>query len=113
MITINGYKFAENEEEFTSSLFTESEGTCFGYAKRYKRHIHLYNMQKELVGSFVGWGICKARELEASELPKGKKHGYWYSYGRLKEFENMDDIDYMNTNSRLRIGYDDKGSFYK
>jgi hypothetical protein len=113
MITINGYKFAESDEEFIDSLFTSSEGTCAGYAKRYKRHIHLYNMQKELIGDFVGWGVCTARHLRPSELPKGKKSGVRYSYGTLPMFENMDDIDFMNTNTRLRIGYDIKGSYYK
>jgi hypothetical protein len=49
MIVLNNEKFAENEKEFTDSLFV-SGGTCVGYAKGLKRQIKLYDAQKNLIG---------------------------------------------------------------
>jgi len=45
MITFNGFKFAKNETEFTSSLF-EKDGTCFGFYKTRKNGIVLMDHQK-------------------------------------------------------------------
>jgi len=47
MLTINGMKFAKNDNEFINSLF-ESGGTCDGYYKRMVRGIRLFDMQNKL-----------------------------------------------------------------
>ena len=74
MIILNNKKFAENETEFTESLFN-SGGTCAGYAKRLKRQIKLYNIQKELIGTINKYGVlCCATKIDG---------GYWYSYADI------------------------------
>lgn len=73
MITINAYKFAENEKEATDSLFHEN-GTASGYAKRYKRKIMFYDIQKNPVGVLNTQGVIgSARKLDNGKI--------WYSYG--------------------------------
>ncbi len=49
MIILNGKKFAENENEFTDSLF-ETDGTCVGYAKKNKVSVTLSDYNHKKVG---------------------------------------------------------------
>ena len=56
MITINKKKYAESEKEFVNSLFSK-DGTCFGYAKRYKRSIVLWDHNKIKVGGINKYGV--------------------------------------------------------
>jgi len=76
MITLNGSKFAETETEFLDSLFNTG-GTCKGYAKRYKRHVKLFNMQKDLIGVVNRFGLlaCATETID----------GTWYSFATIKE----------------------------
>jgi hypothetical protein len=76
MITLNGNKFAETENEFLNSLFTLE--TCSGYAKRLKRKIKIFNIQNELIAVVNRWGVLCC----ASKLASGK---YWYSHATVKE----------------------------
>lgn len=73
MITLNNKKFAESEKEFTESLFT-SGGTCSGYAKKYKRHIKIYDVTYTLIAEINRYGcICKANLQSDGSI--------WYNYG--------------------------------
>lgn len=49
MIILAGLKFAENNNEFLESLF-HTDSTCYGYAKRLKRQVNLYDMQHNIIG---------------------------------------------------------------
>ena len=40
MITLNGKKFAANDEQFTESLFDQT-GTCVGFYKKNKKLLNL------------------------------------------------------------------------
>ena len=76
MIELNGSKFAECDDEFVNSLFTHG-GTCNGYAKRLKRQIKLFNVQKGLIGVINKYGvICKANKTV---------DGIFYNHGTIKE----------------------------
>ena len=72
MITLNGKKFAKNEQEFTDSLFSKG-GTCSGYYKVYKTKINLYDHNMNLIGVIANKVLAKATKQD-----NGK---YWYSYG--------------------------------
>lgn len=48
MITFNGFKFAKNAKEFSSSLF-EKNGTCFGFYRTRKNGIILMDHQKTII----------------------------------------------------------------
>jgi hypothetical protein len=88
MIIINNLKFAECEKEFTDSLFAP-DGTCCGYAKRSKKGIHFYTMQKEVFAFINHWGVFgTARPLTPEE--RGNSRGkIWYSYGIPEVFGEM------------------------
>jgi len=75
MITLNGKKFAENENEFKNSLFA-SGGTCSGYYKRLKNKVKLFNIQMELIGVITKYKVL----AKATKLENGS---YWYSYGDI------------------------------
>jgi len=77
MIILNGKKFAESEDEFTSSLF-ESGGTCVGYARKNKCSVTLYNMQHEKIGVINKHGcLCKATKKDCGR--------WWYSFATIEE----------------------------
>ena len=93
MIELNGKKFAENEKEFTNSLFVGGS-TCVGYAKRLKRQIQLMDHQKNKIGVINRYGVLATATRQ--------KDGKWrYSYGnpalignyslkqQRKEIENL------------------------
>lgn len=103
MITLNGNKFAENEDEFLDSLFTKK--TCSGYAKRYKRHIRIYNAQKEQVARINRWGvICQATKLACGN--------YLYSYGVPKEIgEYQSHLQYKNEVEKLAVKIEPTANF--
>lgn len=63
MITIGNKKFAESEKEFIESLF-EGESTCFGYAKRLKNKIKLFDHQKKLKYVINQWGVICTASLD-------------------------------------------------
>jgi hypothetical protein len=48
MVIFDNKKYAENENEFTNSLF-DTDGTCVGYAKRLKNSIKLYDHNKNII----------------------------------------------------------------
>lgn len=77
MITLNGKKFALNDQEFTETLF-EHDGTAVGYYKPLKNKIRLYNMQRELIGVITQHGVLAC----ATKTPNG---AYWYSHATIKE----------------------------
>lgn len=52
MLTINGRKFAKNDNEFLGSLF-DAAGTCSGFYKMVRGGCRLYNMQKDLFAFVV------------------------------------------------------------
>jgi len=52
MLTINGKKYVKNDAEFTDTLF-QAGGTAYGYYKKLKNGIQLFNMQKELFAFIV------------------------------------------------------------
>lgn len=69
MITVNGYKFARNDREFTDSLF--SDATCVGYYKPDgKGGIFLLDHQRNRVG-----GIRRDRLVYRASK---RERGYWY-----------------------------------
>ena len=71
MIHLNGKKFAENEKEFVNSIF-ESDGTCVGFARRYKKSVSLFDHQKNKIAVINNHGVlCCAT--------KRKDGRYWYS----------------------------------
>lgn len=72
MITLNGKKFARNDREFTSSLFSPG-GTCVGYYRPSRRCVVLMDMHKRRIGIINADG-CLAK---ATKLDNGR---YWYSY---------------------------------
>jgi hypothetical protein len=75
MITLNGNKFAANDKEFTSSLFSKG-GTCVGFYRTFKNTINILDMQKVKVGI-----INKHKVLAlATKRDDGK---WWYSYGDI------------------------------
>lgn len=76
MIILNGRQFAESDDEFVSTLFDKTRTeTAYGYAKRLKRQVKLFDHQKNLIGMINKYGcLCKA-------TPQGGK--YWYSYGDI------------------------------
>ena len=73
MITLNGKKFARNDDEFTSSLFKRG-GTCVGFYKVNKRSITLLDMHKNKIGVINREGVLGT----ATKLDDGN---WWYSYG--------------------------------
>ena len=75
MITLNNVKFAENEKEYTDSLF-KLGGTCNGYYKRLKRKVKLYDRQKNLIGVINAYGVL----LKATKRQDGR---YCYSFGEV------------------------------
>lgn len=92
MLILNGKKFAENEKEFTDSLFSTGE-TCVGYVKPYKRQAILLDHQKNRIGAIT----CHRCLLCATKASDGK---YWYSFADIKAIgkyekysEQCDDID--------------------
>ena len=72
MKILNGIKFAENDKEFTGSLF-DPDGTCSGFCKVKKRSIIFMDQQQEIF-AFAGHILGTANKRE--ELG-----GIWYSYG--------------------------------
>lgn len=98
MITLNGSKFAENEDEMVGSLFS-SGGTCVGTAKRFKRHIKLFNIAGELVGVVNRWGVLVA----ASKQPSG----IFYSFATIPEVGEYASYSLsVNEPKALAIGHD-------
>lgn len=75
MITLNGKKFAKNDEEFTNSLF-ERGGTCVGFYRVNKRSISLLDTNKNKIGVINRHGVLGS----ARKLDIGK---YWYSYATI------------------------------
>lgn len=66
MLTINGHKFAKNEQEAINSLFGTG-GTFYGFYKKLKGRIHLLDMQGEIFAAVIVnnafSGIVNARKL--------------------------------------------------
>jgi hypothetical protein len=105
MITLNGKRFAENENEFLDSLF-QAGTTCAGYARRLKRHIKLFDMQKNLVGVVTCHGV-----LAAATPVEGRPGRYWYNHadidliGRYERYSQCsEEIEALST------GYDFSGT---
>ena len=75
MIILNGQKFASNDNEFTSSLFTEK--TCNGFYKVNKSSITLQDIQRNKIGVINKYGVlCHARKLDTGK--------WWYSFCTIK-----------------------------
>ncbi len=99
MMILNGKKLAENEKEFTDSLF-EPGGTCVGYAKKNAKSVSILDHNRNKVGCINRHGVlCCATKQDSG--------GYWYSYadidilGRYESYmqeheEIRDAIAYMN-----------------
>ena len=98
MIVLNGKKFAENETEFTDSLF-EGGGTCVGYAKRLKRQIKITDHNKNIVGVINKHGVlCCATPLDNGKI--------WYSYADIDLIGKWDYSDMRETIDTLSAGRD-------
>ena len=92
MVELNRKQFAESEAEFTESLFRVG-GTCVGFAKRHKRQIKLFDLQKRIVGVINRWGVLCSASVQ-------KDGTVWYSFadidqvGRyLKRMQWEEDLD--------------------
>ena len=72
MIILNGKKFAQNDNEFTDSLFNKG-GTCVGYYRKYKKSISLLDHNKEKVGIINSDYVL----AKATKQDDGR---YWYSF---------------------------------
>ena len=94
MIKLNNVKFAENDNEFTDSLF-QAGGTCSGYYKVYKRRIVLMDKDKNRIGVIVNNVLGKATKQD-----NGK---YWYSYATP---EIIGDYDYTQQQRDIARVYD-------
>lgn len=70
-ITINGKKYAKNNNNFVETLF-EKDGTAFGYYKKHKNSVLFYTMQMELFAACIITpkfkGFVNARELNGKEF---------------------------------------------
>ena len=92
MITLNGVKFAQNDDEFINSLF-ENGGTCDGYYRVNKKSITLMDKDKNKIGV-----ICNMVLGKATKLDNGK---WWYSYGKpelIGEYDSyVQEQDELNT----------------
>jgi len=76
MIILNGKKFAQNDKEFSESLF-DPTGTCVGFYRRYKCSVVLFNPQRQRIGAINRHRVlCKATPSDG---------GYRYSYGTIPE----------------------------
>lgn len=81
MITINGRKYAQTEQEFTGSLF-QPGGTCDGYAKVRKGQrpgivtVHLFTPQNKLFAAF-GRNTHGEFIVSAHTMENGQN---WYMY---------------------------------
>lgn len=103
MIIINNVKFAESEDEFTQSLF--SNQTCSGFAKRFKRKVLLYDHQKKLQGVITTHGIIGT----ATQMD-----GYiWYSYGEPKLLRDFPYAKHYDAAREISISRDGKGLIFK
>ena len=71
MLTLNGKKFAKNENEMQNSLFSKG-GTCVGYYRVNKRAITIMDHQKNKVGAICNNVLGSARKVDG---------GYWHTYG--------------------------------
>ena len=99
MITLNNKKFAENENEFTDSLF-HSGGTCVGYARILKRQVKLFDIKNNHVGTINKNGcLC-----HHSKLDNGKS---WYCFADIKILgdysfmQQCEDIDKLTVSQTL------------
>jgi len=104
MITLNGKKFAENDNEITESLF-ETGGTCVGYAKRYSRRINLFDLQHTKVGV-----INRECVLGCASIVNGR---WWYSYADIDlvgKYESY--MQERNELESLATRYDSSGAFF-
>ena len=70
MITLNGKKFAKDENEMQDSLFHKG-GTCVGYYRVNKRSITIMDHQKKKVGVISNNVLGSTRKVEG---------GYWHTY---------------------------------
>lgn len=102
MIIIQGLKFAKNEKEFVNSLFEDGK-TAYGYAKRFKHHIYLYDMQRNVFGVLVNGILASAKKQ-----PNGK---IWHSYARPEIFKNMTSEDIQELFNKYAISKTSKGLF--
>lgn len=106
MISINGKKFAENDEEMRSSIL-QSGGTCVGFVKRTKRSVMILDHQKRRVGVINQEGVIGAATLT-------KDGQWWYSYADVKiigRFEKYS--EQASVADHLSIGKDSKGYLFK
>lgn len=74
MVILNDKKFAENDKEFVSSLFTDK--TCVGYVRKNKKSITIMDHQKNKVGVLNRHGVL----CHASKLDDGK---WWYNLATI------------------------------
>jgi hypothetical protein len=70
MILFNGVKFASNDKEFNQSLF-EKSGTCYGYYKKLKRGIRLFDHNKQIFAFIVNNGYGERFIVSATNTDHG------------------------------------------
>jgi hypothetical protein len=63
MLTLNGKKFAKDENEMQNSLFNTG-GTCVGYYRVNKKSITIMDHQKKKVGVICNTVLGSARKVE-------------------------------------------------
>ena len=81
MIILNGKKFAENNKEYISSLF--SSPSCVGMVKVNKRSINLLDSQGLKIGVITRHCVlARAKKVDT---------GWWYSYGPIPIVGEYDD----------------------
>jgi len=71
MLTLNGKKFAKDENEMQDSLF-RGGGTCVGYYRVNKRSITIMDHHKNKVGTICNNVLGSARKFDG---------GYLHTYG--------------------------------
>ena len=102
MIIINNLKFAESEKEFSDSIF-DHEGTCYVYAKRTKRAIHFYTMQKKVFAFINHWGVFGTATPLTPEERVSSRSKIWYSYGTPEIFGEMGMVGEMYIVQKLCV----------
>ena len=107
MKELNGIKFAENDKEFTGSLF-DPDGTCYGFCKVKKRSILFMDQQRKIF-AFAGHilGYASKREELGGKI--------WYSYGTPAIFggESLSVSESQKCLDKIAIGKDKSGRIYK
>ena len=107
MITLNNKKFAENENEFTESLF-HSGGTCVGFAKRLKRQVQLFDIHNKQIAAINKHGV-----LCCASFPKSLKGKKWWSFADIDIIGNYGLVEQNEDIEQIKTNRDNTGYYFK